>query len=100
MGRLGEISLDLAGEARALARELEESSRRHPSRSPGTLTGAMDGPNGDHGGNTKNSHPKGSTMFKTQVAHKTTTATPEQYVAGLTDFGPGRAELFGNSADS
>ncbi len=31
--------------------------------------------------------------------HATTTATPEQYVAGLTDFGPGRAELFGNSAD-
>lgn len=31
--------------------------------------------------------------------HATTTATPAQYVAGLTDFGPGRAELFGNSAD-
>ena len=31
--------------------------------------------------------------------HATTTATPEQYVAGLTDFGPGRAQLFGNSAD-
>jgi hypothetical protein len=31
--------------------------------------------------------------------HETTTATPEQYIAGLTDFGPGRAELFGNSAD-
>jgi hypothetical protein len=31
--------------------------------------------------------------------HETTTATPEQYVAGLTDFGPGRSELFGNSAD-
>jgi hypothetical protein len=29
----------------------------------------------------------------------TTTATPEQFIAGLTDFGPGRAELFGNSAD-
>lgn len=28
-----------------------------------------------------------------------TTATPEQFIAGLTDFGPGRAELFGNSAD-
>ena len=28
-----------------------------------------------------------------------TTATPEQFVAGLTDFGPGRSELFGNSAD-
>jgi hypothetical protein len=29
----------------------------------------------------------------------TTTATPEQFVAGLTDFGPGRRELFENSAD-
>jgi hypothetical protein len=31
--------------------------------------------------------------------HHTTTLTPEQYVAGLTDFGPGRSKLFGNSAD-
>jgi hypothetical protein len=31
--------------------------------------------------------------------HETTTATPEQYIAGLSDFGPGRSELFGNSAD-
>jgi len=31
--------------------------------------------------------------------HGTTTATGEQYLAGLTDFGPGRSELFGNSAD-
>ncbi len=30
---------------------------------------------------------------------QTTTATPEQFIAGLTDFGPGRAELFENSAD-
>jgi hypothetical protein len=30
----------------------------------------------------------------------TTTATPEQYIAGLTDFGPGRSKLFGNSADA
>ena len=28
-----------------------------------------------------------------------TSATPEQFIAALTDFGPGRAELFGNSAD-
>jgi hypothetical protein len=28
-----------------------------------------------------------------------TSLTPEQYIAGLTDFGPGRAELFSNSAD-
>ena len=32
--------------------------------------------------------------------HETTTATPEQFVAGLTDFGPGRSKLFGNSADA
>jgi hypothetical protein len=31
--------------------------------------------------------------------HQTTTLTPEQFVAGLTDFGPGRSKLFGNSAD-
>jgi hypothetical protein len=31
--------------------------------------------------------------------HQTTTLTPEQYIAGLTDFEPGRAKLFGNSAD-
>ena len=30
--------------------------------------------------------------------HRETTATPEQFLAGLTDFGPGRSELFGNSA--
>jgi hypothetical protein len=31
--------------------------------------------------------------------HQTTTATPEQFLAGLTDFGPGRSALFGNSTD-
>jgi hypothetical protein len=30
---------------------------------------------------------------------QTTSATPEQFLAGLTDFGPGRSKLFGNSAD-
>ena len=32
--------------------------------------------------------------------HQTTTLTPDQYIAGLTDFGPGRSKLFGNSADA
>jgi hypothetical protein len=32
--------------------------------------------------------------------HQTTTSTPEQFVAGLTNFGPGRSKLFPNSADS
>ena len=36
-----------------------------------------------------------STVHFTQ----TTSATPEQFVAGLTDFGPGRSKLFANSAD-
>jgi hypothetical protein len=31
--------------------------------------------------------------------HQLATLTPEQYIAGLTDFGPGRSKLFGNSAD-
>jgi hypothetical protein len=30
---------------------------------------------------------------------ETTTATPEQLVAGLTDFGPGRSQLFSYSTD-
>jgi hypothetical protein len=30
--------------------------------------------------------------------HRTATLAPEQYVEGLTDFGPGRSKLFGNSA--
>jgi hypothetical protein len=31
---------------------------------------------------------------------QSTTSTPEQFIAGLTDFGPGREKIFGNSADS
>jgi hypothetical protein len=31
--------------------------------------------------------------------HQTTSSTPEQFIAGLTDFGLGRAKLLGNSAD-
>jgi hypothetical protein len=31
--------------------------------------------------------------------HETTRATPEQFIAALTDFGPGRSKLFGNSSD-
>jgi hypothetical protein len=38
--------------------------------------------------------------MSTIYLHGTTTAMPEQYIAGLTDFGPGRSKLFGNSADA
>ena len=30
---------------------------------------------------------------------QTTTSTPEQFIAALTDFGPGRSEIFGRSDD-
>jgi hypothetical protein len=31
--------------------------------------------------------------------HQNTSLTPKQYIAGLTDFGPGRSSLFGNSTN-
>jgi hypothetical protein len=31
--------------------------------------------------------------------HQTIASTPEQFIAALTDFGPGRSEIFGRSAD-
>jgi hypothetical protein len=31
--------------------------------------------------------------------HQTTVSTPEQFLAALIDFGPGRSKVFGNSAD-
>jgi hypothetical protein len=37
-------------------------------------------------------------MSTIQYRH-TTTSTPEQFIAALTDFGPGREQLFGKSAD-
>jgi hypothetical protein len=37
--------------------------------------------------------------MSTMHFHQTTTATPAQFVAGLTDFGQGRSKLFPNSAD-
>jgi hypothetical protein len=41
-----------------------------------------------------------TTMTHAEIhLHQTTTLTPEQYIAGLTDFGPGRSKLFGKSAD-
>ena len=32
--------------------------------------------------------------------NQTTTATPEQFIAALTDFGPGREKIFGRSAEA
>jgi hypothetical protein len=49
--------------------------------------------------NTEQTHTKEDDMPTIHI-HQTTTATPEQFLAGLTDFGPGRSKLFGNSADN
>ena len=38
--------------------------------------------------------------MSTSNYNRTTTSTPEQFLAGLTDFGPGREELFAKSADN
>jgi Polyketide cyclase / dehydrase and lipid transport len=39
-------------------------------------------------------------MATTIHMNEITTATPQQVLAALTDFGPGRGKLFGNSTDS
>src|SRR3954453_13141363 len=65
-----------------MPRTASSSSTR--TRSPGTST-----------------HSSASEGASVATIHlkQTTTATAEQYVAGLTDFGPGRSQLFSNSAD-
>src|SRR5262245_47698551 len=45
------------------------------------------------------SHRAQGALVSTIHLRQNTTATPEQLIAGLTDFGPGRSELFGYSAD-
>src|SRR3954447_12825212 len=64
-------------------RRTASSSSTRP-RSPGTST-----------------HSSASEGASVSTIHlkQTTTATAEQYVAGLTDFGPGRSQLISNSAD-
>ena len=37
--------------------------------------------------------------MSTLYFHQTMTSTPQQFVDALTDFGPGRSKIFGNSAD-
>jgi hypothetical protein len=37
--------------------------------------------------------------MSTIYLHSSTTLTPEEYIAALTDFGAGRSKIFGNSSD-
>lgn len=41
-----------------------------------------------------------TTLKVTTRMHQTTTATPEQFIAGLTDVGPDRSKLPKNSASA
>src|SRR5262249_19010976 len=50
------------------------------------------------GGYDRTSRPPGGGMSTLHFS-QTTTLTFEQYIAGLTDFGPGRSKVFSNSAD-
>jgi hypothetical protein len=46
-----------------------------------------------------NGSPWSATMRQTDMhLHQTTTSTPVQFAAGLTELGPGRSKIFGNSA--
>jgi hypothetical protein len=55
------------------------------------MTGVFTGANGCPG--------RDAQRMSTIHPNKTMPSTPEQFVAGLTDFGPGRRELFGDGAD-
>src|ERR1700727_1903212 len=45
-------------------------------------------------------HMKGNHPMATIHFHRKTTATPEQFVSGLTDFGPDRSKIFAFSSDA
>src|SRR5262245_33785253 len=44
-------------------------------------------------------HPSRRRIMATFHFHPPTTSTPDQFIAGLTDCGPGRSKIVGNSAD-
>src|SRR6267378_8035372 len=64
-----------------------------PARPPNLLSRSFNSPRGASESCQQEQH------MSTIHLHQRTTLTPEQYVRGLTDFGPGRSKLFGNSAD-
>src|SRR3954463_7920046 len=74
-----------------------------PPRGSGSRPGSCPGATGrllrDGYGSQRPPIPRKDQLMATIHLHETTTATPEQFIAGLTDFGPGRSKLFGNSAD-
>ena len=45
-------------------------------------------------------HQARRTQCQRSTSTRPTTSTPEQFIAGLTDFGPGRSKVFTNSADA
>src|SRR4029450_5762279 len=67
--------------------ERSQMRRRRPRRSLRSPRGYRHRPPGEGG------------RMSTIPLPQTTTSTPEQLLAALIDFGPGRSQLFGNSAD-
>jgi hypothetical protein len=72
-----------------------------PVGTPGESTGVTGSePTNSGGSGSLQGIPQGNgTHMSTIHFTEITTSTPEQFIAGLTDFGPGRAQLFANSSD-
>src|SRR5438046_6531786 len=69
--------------------------RRHPHR----LAIRMDINDSNLSRRNKQSSTHKEKCMSTIYLHQTTNLTAEQYIAALTDFGPGRSKLFSNSTD-
>jgi len=73
--------------------------RRLKNRGALVTTSADDAPEPAGLAGIGNQLPHEGAGMSTIHLHQTTTATPEQFLAALIDFGPGRSKLFGNSTD-
>ena len=102
-------SATTSSKARAASRSCsstpQATSSSSPARRPLTASGSAGATAGEtwdrahHALQGLTPHEPGDQTMATIHLHETTTATPEQFVAGLTDFGPGRSKLFPRSAD-
>ena len=77
----------------------EVSHRPGSSIGPTRVVGWRDGSRTEKTASSQQTPPIREHAMATIHLHQTTTSTPEQFIAGLTDFGPGRSKVFGNSAD-
>ena len=107
-GRIDDDATSYASIADLAERDATRLGRPRPARGPdrrgrcelARLVRGLHGRRTGRHASCRNEHHTKGVIMSTIKMHATTTATPEQYTAGLTDFGPGRSKIFGNSADS